>query len=313
MNVDKDQQLKAFEVLKQQLVAQLQAAYPGCKSDIKTWTGREVEFLQKDLQVRVNGRISERWFYNYLKPEKVEKLPRIDMLDLLANYVGSENWERFVYHFTSPTKKARPTFSRKKMTVLSLVAAIALIFVVVWYALSSFEEGSPWHQLTLSAPNNLQNQVLEDARVQLLLPGESPKNLAVDSINRVTFNFQGQARIVVSGPYLKTDTITRNFSGQRSEERLVLEPDNYALLIHYLSSVELSNWQEKEKQLQQIFIDQAQIYQVMPGSELGMDLYNKEQFIRKLVFPGSQLKNMEVLDVVYTGDRISKLKFVRHE
>ncbi|UTW62816.1 hypothetical protein KFE98_01265 [bacterium SCSIO 12741] len=310
-------QLQAFEKLKEQVVYQLQQAYPGCKSDLRFWTGREVEFLQQDLQNRVNGRVSERWFYNYLKPEKTEKLPRIDMLDLLANYVGRDNWEKFVHdemnpNSTSPSSSSSPAPKVQWKYLLGIGFTLVILVFFLFEELRS-DSSPPQHQLTLKFPENLPTFIAQDTRIQLLTEGESPKNLALDSMNRISVEAQGKTRLVVSGPYIKTDTIIRTFTSQKSHEDLILEPDHYALLIHYISSIELKNWKEKEKQLNGIFVDHAQIYQVMAGNQMGMDLFNKKQFIRKLIFPGSNLKNVEVLDVVYEGDRISKLKFVSHE
>ena len=61
---------------------------------IEDWKGKDIEKLNIDLAERVKGNISEKCFYTHLKVEN-EKLPRIDMLDMLSEYVGFDNWLDF--------------------------------------------------------------------------------------------------------------------------------------------------------------------------------------------------------------------------
>ena len=61
---------------------------------ISEWKGEEILQFQEDLFDKVKAKVSEKWFYTYFKNE-TEKLPRIDMLNLLSNYVGFDNWNAF--------------------------------------------------------------------------------------------------------------------------------------------------------------------------------------------------------------------------
>jgi len=308
--------MQAFEILRQKLVVQLQYAHPGCRSELTEWTGREVEYLQEDLRKSVNGRISERWFYNYLKPAAISKLPRLDMLDLLSTYVGSENWETFVSsHFDLPysVNSANAGIGKLRKALIGFLLLALISGLIIYYQQIWSTSAEITHRLILSAPDGSQTYVLKDIKLKLLVEKETPRVMDLDSTNAVTFKGNKSIELVISGPYIKTDTVIRSFTGGASEEKLIIEPDNYALLIHHMSSVELTNWEEKEEQLNMIFANDAQVYQVMPGDQLGMELYNKQQFIRKLIFPVNNLKNIQIIDVVYSGDKISKLKFVSND
>ena len=83
-----------YRLLKNKVSERLQENYNVTSVRIEDWKGKDIEKLQKDLGERINGRISEKWFYTHLKADN-ERLPRIDMLDLLSEYVGYDNWLDF--------------------------------------------------------------------------------------------------------------------------------------------------------------------------------------------------------------------------
>ena len=84
------QELIHFDILKKEVVKTLQNSH-SVSSDIKKWKGQEIIYLQDDLSDKVNGRISEKWFYTHIKSDS-GKLPRIDMLNILSEYAGYQNW-----------------------------------------------------------------------------------------------------------------------------------------------------------------------------------------------------------------------------
>jgi hypothetical protein len=49
-------------------------------------------YFQEDLRKKAKGNISEKSFYTYFKTVPSSKLPRIDMLNLLAIYAGYQTW-----------------------------------------------------------------------------------------------------------------------------------------------------------------------------------------------------------------------------
>lgn len=68
--------------------------------DIAKWKGIDIVYFQEELLKKVKGSISEKTFYTYFKTSPVSKLPRIDMLNLLANYIGYDSW--FEYKKLNP-------------------------------------------------------------------------------------------------------------------------------------------------------------------------------------------------------------------
>jgi hypothetical protein len=90
--------MSAFEQLKIAVAAQYRCRYPEIEADIRLWRGREIAQFRQDLAEKVGGQISEKSFYTYFKQADNEKLPRVDVLDLLSQYAGFAHWAAFRGH-----------------------------------------------------------------------------------------------------------------------------------------------------------------------------------------------------------------------
>ena len=81
-------------------------------------------------------------------------------------------------------------------------------------------------------------------------------------------------------------------------------------MVRYFSEKNVIDWRNRRAKLDEIFDDAAMIYQVHDGREArGMELYTKWEFIDRLTMPARSLKNVDVLDTKYLGDRIMVLRF----
>jgi hypothetical protein len=79
-----------------------------------------------------------------------------------------------------------------------------------------------------------------------------------------------------------------------------LHANDYALMIHYFSSMNVGDWQNRRTHLDKIIDDRAMIYQVYNQKRaIGMELYNKWEFIDKLTIPSGSLKQIEILDTKF--------------
>jgi hypothetical protein len=62
--------------------------------------------------------------------------------------------------------------------------------------------------------------------------------------------------------------------------------------------------------MDEMFTEDAMIYQVMGDKRgTGMELYNKWEFIDKMTMPSRTLKNIEILNTMFIGERITVLRF----
>jgi hypothetical protein len=83
-----------FGLLKKEIAIVMMRSYPGIDPDITNWKGQNITDFQEDLRIKVNGQLSEKWFYTHMKGES-ESLPRIDVLNMLSQYSGYINWQDF--------------------------------------------------------------------------------------------------------------------------------------------------------------------------------------------------------------------------
>ena len=84
-------------------------------------------------------------------------------------------------------------------------------------------------------------------------------------------------------------------------------------MIHLFSKSKIKSWKERRKQLNRMLADNAMIYQVYEDGKTGMELYNKKEFIDKLTVPLKSLKNIEIIETMYNGDKISILRFKQNQ
>lgn len=90
-----DLDLLHFEQLKTEIQAKYLESHTPSEENIAQWKGIDIIYFQEDLRQKVKGNISEKSFYTYFKNSPVTKLPRIDILNLLSEYVGYSSWYEF--------------------------------------------------------------------------------------------------------------------------------------------------------------------------------------------------------------------------
>ncbi len=292
----KKSERKSLDRLKSQLVSRLKERYPEVPEDISAWKSKEIAKFQEDLLERVNGRISEKWFYTHIKSNH-HTLPRIDILDLLSQYVGYKGWDQFIGNKTGQTKPVQWLF-------LLLIPLVVVLIVGLYYS------GNGSHQFCFVDTYSKQIIPAEEIEVFRIKKGESPKKILPDSSGCFTFlTGASSIRLVVKSAYYHTDTIVRQFDERRTFEIVSLKTNDYARILHLLSNDKLKEWTERKKGLERMFTDNAKIYQLMENGNYALAIYNKEEFIRKLMLPSGSLKRLDVLETSYEGDQISVLRF----
>jgi len=306
----KSRDIQAFNLLKQKIAEQMRETYPGINPAISEWKGQEISDFQEELLQKVNAHISEKWFYSHVKSGK-DTLPRIDILNLLSKYAGYANWDDFRFKNTNrentadPLKKANRYFIYVPLLVLGILGIMFFLFKIA----STKDYKFRFYDADTREP--VANNIIE---VNVLLEGESPVSylcgpdgsfiLKTDKIN---------VQFVVKSPYYLIDTITRILDKFHREEIVQLRPNNYAMMIQYFSTMNVKDWQKRRDQLNLMIADSAMIFQVFDREAVGVDLYNKWEFINKLTLPSTGLKDIEILDTHYQGDKITLIRFKQKE
>jgi hypothetical protein len=285
----------------------MQKSYPGINKSISDWKGQDITDFQEELLMKVKAHISEKWFYNHIKSES-KSLPRIDILNLLSKYVGYANWDEFVFKNSVQKSveikapKGNRIFIIMPVLLILVMAALFLIFKIF-----STRE----YRLNFYDAHTKENINGSKIEVQVLSDKESPENYLSDESGIIILKTDERVlKMVVSAPYYKTDTITRTLKNFDSDQKISLQADDYALIIHYFSVMNVDDWQKRRKYLGEIIDDGAIIYQVMNDARAsGMEIYNKEEFINKLTMPTGSLKYIEILDTKLKDGKIMVLRF----
>ena len=288
-----------FNLLKQ-AISRTFLADNSASTSIKDWKGEDIIAFQEDLFSKVKATISEKWFYTYIKNEP-QKLPRIDMLNMLSKYVGFDNWTAFKNAHHKSFSSFKKSTKRKNYVWLFLLIPIVAILT---YAINTKNE---FEFCFIDEDKNEALHTILD--IKILQEYESPIYIKTDSSGCFTYRTREKIlKFVVQSPYYKTDTIKRSIDAH-SNSTIKLRTDDYALMLDYYSNGNVKDLKKRKQQLKKLIADDAQIYQVFTNN-IGVEIYSKDEFISKLTIPTSSLKNIKILDKATKNERIVKLKFM---
>ena len=305
-----DISLKYFERLKEQIVLKMQQSYPAIPDSISDWKGQHIVDFQTELRVKQNEQISEKWFYTHMKTEN-KKLPRIDMLNFLSKFAGFNDWDDFKFK-NGVTEKNSNKPGDKSNRVFFLLPLLTLGGVFVFYMAFSvlYTQNYTFCFYDHYTKKPIENQIIE---IRVLSDTESPVSYLCD--NTGCFSIKCSERIlrfVVETPYYHTDTLFRNLNKFNRTENIMLRLDDYAVMIQYFSTSNVKDWLKRRENLNAMIADSAKIFQVLTGT-IGMEMFNKQEFINKLTLPTSSLRNIEILDSKYEGGKITHLRFTQNQ
>jgi hypothetical protein len=297
----------------------MQQSYPGINPLISEWKGQEITDFQEELLRNVNAHISEKWFYTHMKTVS-KSLPRIDVLNLLSKYAGYANWDDFVFKnqdliqasqgevpASESVSKPLPDSANRYFIIIPAVTVfVVLLFFGMFKLFNTREYTFSFYDADTREP--ITNTNIE---VRLLQDGESPVTGLCDKNGCFRLKTdKSLVRMVISTPYYKSDTIVRILKKLDQEEIISLHANDYALMIHYFSKMKVDDWENRRARLEKMIDDGAMIYQVLGDkNQVGVELFNKQQFIDKLTVPSGSLRNIEILDSKFRDEKISVLRF----
>lgn len=256
--------------------------------------------FQEDLQALVKGSISEKSFYSYFKNDP-NKLPRIDVLNLLSQYSGYTNWSDFKIKNTivSSSKKSSNT-TKWKLLIFGSICAIILIYFLIPKS----------NSYSFCFIDHDRNQPITNTIVDIIILNNKQSPFYTKSDSSGCFSWKTKddfIHFVIQSPYHKTDTIYRT-TEQIKNEHIQIKTDDYALMLHYYANGKVKNWKNRRKELNQLIANNAIIFQILPHG-LGIEIYSKSEFIDKLTTPTKSLKEIEIIESQRSNKQIVKLKF----
>ncbi len=282
-------------------------SYPGTDPDISNWKGQEIIDFQEDLLCKVNGQLSEKWFYTHMKTSS-QTLPRIDVLNLLSQYAGYKNWQDFRYKNMSHIPVTEK--SRKPVSMLIRIPLLFMTVTVLLYVILKLINTQDY-RFTFMDSDTGEPILNNNIRAELLGGIESPTSYFSDEKGSITVRTnKSRVSMIVKAPYYLTDTINRTLRKFKHDEQISLRADYYSLMISYFSQSDVNSWEKRRGQLAGILSDDAIIYQfpdISAGE--GMALYSKWEFIDKITTPTSGLRQIEIVDCRYHDGEIILLRY----
>jgi len=270
-------------------------------SSMEEWNGETITDFQEDLFRKVKAKVSEKWFYTYFKNEP-DKLPRIDMLNLLSSYVGHKNWN----DFKSSQSITYTKTSHKRSRAVTYIAL--LMIPLLAYAIYGLNSKNEFHFCFV---DSIRNEAITKIQldIKIIQEDESPLYFKTDSMGCFTYTTKkDRIQFIVQSPFHKTDTITRSIDANQNQT-VHIDTDDYALMLSYYTNGNVKDWNKHKAKLQAIIAEDAQIYQLLDDS-MNVELYSKDDFIRLLTTPTNSLKNIEILDKTLSKGKIVNLKFM---
>ncbi len=308
-----------FEKLKQEISGKYRQKNAGISENLGEWNGKTIEGFQNDLQQEVKSAISVRWFYNHIKADNENKIPRTDVLDLLCRYVGYSGWAEFVSKKKEEgigalvQENNNERLTKKFNTKILMAPVLLIVFLFAGWVIIKRSSDNTYKFCLVDSDTQtpIKNAKIE---IKLFMDKESPQTVLCDSNGCFNLNsLPGKVRFVVNAQYYQPDTILRTLPNHSISESIMLKPDDYALMISIFSRSDVQDWEKRKKELNGMFTDDAMIFQVDPVNKRAMEIFNKEEFIGKLIVPLSSLKNIEVIETLYKDKKISALRFIQKE
>ncbi len=298
--------LELFQQLLEQVALKFGERHHPSSAEIREWKGQDISDFQKDLRLSTRSTISEKWFYNYVK-NTPEKLPRVDILNLLTTYVGYANWNAFKARKGADPFKKKPTAIWRKV-YLGLTVLTAIGFLT--YAFSP--KSRTVHFCFLDAAKKEPITALPIDLI-ILNDGESPSYHKTDSLGCFRLETKEQhVQFIAKSPYYKTDTIYKSVHDNTSHQ-VRLQTDDYALMLRYYTGNNVKDWTSRRGELYKLIAEDAIIFELLPY-QIGVELYSKQQFIDKLSVPTKTLQKLEIVETAHKDGQVIKLKFkIAHE
>ena len=194
--------------------------------------------------------------------------------------------------------------STKKIALItSLISAVLLGCIGVYFAFFQTKN----YQFCF-VDSDRQALVKNSVEVTILRQGFTP--LYINSkTGCIDFESKSDSiKMVVSTPFHKLDTFSVNLRQYRSPENILLEPDDYKVMLYYYSN-SAKDLKQRIAKLNQMIDDNALIYQVYDNDYFGVEILTKQQYINLVSIPTTSLKNYSLIESESKNGKIVKLKF----
>lgn len=272
--------LEHFELLKREIQAEYLKKHSPSEEEISKWRGIDIVYFQEDLRKKAKGNISEKTFYTYFKSTNKDKLPRIDMLNLLSIYVGYQSWYDFKKHISITQEdikkvdeqikisKEKTSEKTQENAILQLnntdnqnnkdykiistkkgfnklkasIWVITSIILGIFVLVLSYDHiFEKTYQFCFTDADRGTN-IQNTIDIKVIKEKESPIHYKVKAGECFRISTKDKTlRMEVSSPLYEKIEIFRNLENAPEVENIALKPDDYALMLYYYSTKDIDN------------------------------------------------------------------------
>jgi hypothetical protein len=297
--------IETFQNLKNDVLLAYKEQHPYFEGSWKTFSSQDITNLIDLIEKRVKQTVSEKWIYTHLKPEINDKLPRKDMLDILSQLIGCSGWEEYVFKHKVIVKETLPVKKDKhKKKLFWFIGSFLIVMILTLFSNAFLFKGDNLYSLEVK--DSYTNDKINADDIRAVIVNDSSE-IQVDIINsKLQINTKDSAKVVINSPFYEKKEIM--VSNSNSNQKIVLEPNDYAMMLKGFMKSDIKDWQTRKEQLDKIFADELEVI-VMLKNDLGAEYFNKEEFSEKLIIPSESLKKMKVLEIKNASNK--QINFIR--
>ena len=239
-----------------------------------------------------------------IEAEKTENnLPKNNFSEEVSTEIIPENQESI----NKEEEPEKPKKTKPKLKLISMISAAILVLcgigAGVYY---SFFDQKEYEFCFVDADR--QTAVTNSVEVTIIRDGFTPLYLSTKT-GCIKFESQRDTiKMFVSSPYYKQDTFKVNLHQYNQPEKLLLEPDDYKIMLYYYSN-SAKDLKQRIAKLDQMIANNALIYQVYDNDFFGVEILSKQQYINLVTMPTTSLKNFSLIESESKNGKIVKLKF----
>lgn len=273
--------------------------------------GEDDEHLSEELQKELD-QIPDLEEKPSISPKREINLPNDalkseEKTDLQKSATENQSLKQNTSSFeTYDTSEQKSTLSLvKKYIWLGISGVLAILVGLLGFKDELFSK--KFYYSFIDADRN--SKINAELQVQILKDNESPILYTAKPNEAFVYTTKSKSlTMVVSSPYYRTDTITRNLETAPEAENIELKPNDYAIMLFYYSK-SLKDLKRKRETLNYLISDDALIYQVYDNETYGVETMDKQRYINLVTLPSTSLEKLEVIDT--KNDKNNKIIMIK--
>ncbi len=295
-------ELEQFEALKAKVLLKYQEHFPFFQGNWKSFSSQDIQNLIALIEEHCKQSISEKWIYTHLKPETVNKLPRKDMLNILAQWVGYSAWDEWVFEHQEKVIVSEVTAKSKFKWVYVLMGVVVLLGILFIIKMNSKVPQA------VQFNNEFTKEKITNDEVKVVQVTDSVKE-ELPVVGGKTDIKEGGSKLIIKSPFYKTKTIHLAAGATPTAlQKIELTPDDYPMMLKAFMLSDIKDWKVRKEQLNKILSDDLEVV-VMLKDNLGAEYFDKKEFAQKLIVPTPSVRKMKIIAIEKDTDQ--KIKFIR--